>query len=114
MNKLLLLSRGEFEAFYNLAEQEKKALRIEFMELSNMVFISVIYILYLTLVKVQQLQGEKESLSLDLINSQAMCSDLQQKLNEEMAAKQPMIAKVTLHALFLFSFSFLEPPTNTK
>lgn len=64
---------------------------------------TIIYIfITLTKEKVQQLQGEKESLSLDLINSQAMCSDLQQKLNEEMAARQPMVVKV---CFLLFSFS---------
>lgn len=42
VNKLLLLSRGEFEAFYNHAEQEKQALRNEFMDLSNMVIYLII------------------------------------------------------------------------
>ena len=56
MNRLLLLSRGEFEAFYNHAEQEKQALRAEFLKLSSMVYFlffvfyflfSILYIYFL-------------------------------------------------------------------
>lgn len=47
--------------------------------------------------KAQQLQAEREGLSLDLINAQAMCSDLQQRLNQEMAAKVPVREKVEIN-----------------
>ena len=46
MNRLLLLSRGEFEAFYNHAEQEKQALRAEFLELSSMVYFCSLFFIF--------------------------------------------------------------------